>query len=124
MVWTPQDARNARAKAPQWVTPASLNGATNVGGGYQGVRYCKLPNGLVCIQGWVTVSNTTLTTMFTLPAGYRPAANQALTVGKLAGGAYGTSGLEVMASGAVRYPAGLASGNALYLTGINFPADA
>jgi hypothetical protein len=121
MVYIPADARATRPKTPQWVTP-TLTGASNVGGGYQGARYCRI-NGIVYIQGWISVANATQTTIFTLIAGYRPGSNQALTVGKLAGGVYTSSGFEVRADGSVVYPAGLAAANALYLGGINFPQE-
>lgn len=125
MVFTPRDAQVVRGTplVHDWVTP-TLTGGANVGGGYVGARYTRLPSGLVVLQGWVTVSNTTATTLFTLLAGYRPSSNLACTVGKYAGGMYGVSGLEVRTNGNVIYPAGLVSGNALYFQGLCWPAEA
>lgn len=57
-----------------WATPTLLNSWTNYGSGYQAARYRRLASGRVEIQGLVTGGTGPASTVFTLPAGYRPAA--------------------------------------------------
>jgi hypothetical protein len=58
-----------------WNTPTLLNGWVNYGGSFHEARYRKLPSGLVEVRGLIKDGTTTsLTVLFNLPAGYRPAA--------------------------------------------------
>jgi hypothetical protein len=56
-----------------WVTASLVNGFTNFGNGYQGVRY-RLRNKTVELQGICTKStgNAVETEIFSLPVGMRP----------------------------------------------------
>jgi hypothetical protein len=61
-----------------WITPTLLNGWTNVGTPYATLRYFKDPLGIVHLQGFIT-GGTAWSPVCTLPAGYRPATDQAPT---------------------------------------------
>lgn len=56
-----------------WVTPSLSNSWTDFGSGYQGARYCKDALGWVHVEGLVKDGSPDTATIFTLPAGYRPA---------------------------------------------------
>lgn len=101
----PQDvempgATNQQFHEQTWHTPSMGNSWVNFGAGYQTARY-KMTGGQCEIQGLVangTVAAGSTGTIFTLPAGYRPAA--ALPFGVTANGAAGR--LDILANGDVR----------------------
>jgi hypothetical protein len=55
-----------------WTTPSFTSGWGNFGGGYTGAGYMKDSSGLVRLRGTATRASGTSTTLFVLPAGYRP----------------------------------------------------
>lgn len=64
-----------------WITPgALLNSWANVGSGFATAAYLKDPLGFVHLQGTVN-GGATNTSIFTLPAGYRPGATIAPAYG-------------------------------------------
>lgn len=70
-----------------WKTPTLLNGWVDYGSTWQGARYRRL-GGVVYIQG--LVKSGTASTVFNLPAGYRPAAAlmfSTMTYSRTSGGA-------------------------------------
>lgn len=77
-----------------WITPTLGAGWGDLGSGWQAARYRKL-NGVVFVEGLILNSSGggLTTTVFTLPAGYRPAAN-------LVHASYGV-GVQVSSAGAV-----------------------
>lgn len=56
-----------------WITPTLVNSWKNYGSGFEAVAYLKDPLGFVHLKGVVT-GGATNTTIFTLPAGFRPGA--------------------------------------------------
>ena len=62
-----------------WIAPTLLNSWVNYGGGYANAGYWKDSHGVVHLRGLVK-SGGTASTIFTLPAGYRPAANELFLV--------------------------------------------
>ncbi|KQX27571.1 hypothetical protein ASD97_25070 [Streptomyces sp. Root63] len=102
------------ASGDGWLTPTFASPWINYagGGGFQTARYRRYPDGDVAIEGLVATGGTSVTgssTVFTLPAGYRPQATQmslAFTSGNAA------RQLEIVSSGVVRFsnlPAGAIS---------------
>lgn len=61
-----------------WKAPSYVNSWVNYGGGFQDGRYRKEPGNVVRLEG--LVKSGSATTIFTLPAGYRPAATVTFTV--------------------------------------------
>ena len=78
----------------------------NFGSGYQTAAYRKDSRGRVFLRGVTTRSSGVLTTMFTLPSGYRPSATALFAVS--ANGAFGA--VEVRTDGTVVLTAGTATG--------------
>jgi hypothetical protein len=59
-----------------WTAPSLQNSWVDYGSGYQGTRYRKDSNGTRHIEGMIKSGTTTAGTLiFTLPAGWRPAAH-------------------------------------------------
>lgn len=85
-----------------WIAPTLLNSWTNFGSGFQSARFRRLISGQVEIQGLVTGGTGPASTVFTLPAGYRPTA--ALVFSTIANNAIAR--LDVEADGDVRWQAG------------------
>lgn len=104
----------------QW-TNATLGAAwTNYGGGYASARYRRV-NNVVYVQGLIKASSATAsnTTMFTLPAGYRPSANIIFS-SRAAGGVQFR--LDVQSAGAVIAPEGVGATATDYVSvNISFP---
>lgn len=101
-----------------WFTPTLLNSWTNFGSGFQTARYRRLPSGQVEIQGLVAGGTGPLSTVFTLPVGYRPAA--ALVFATIANNALAR--LDVEADGDVRWVLG-GTNAFLSLNCVFYPAD-
>ena len=55
-----------------WLTPTLLNSWANFGSGFQTARYRRIGTQQVEIQGLVTGGTGPASTVFTLPAGFRP----------------------------------------------------
>ncbi len=83
---------------PLWATPLLQNNWSNYGGPFATVGYTKLSSGLVVLKGLVKSGSGVI---FTLPVGYRPAANLLLqnssnsAAGRLDIGSSGSVGLAV-----------------------------
>jgi hypothetical protein len=102
--------------APVWTSATLLNSWLDYGGSNPTPGYTKL-NGVVYLRGTVKSGTTTAgTTIFTLPAGYRPAYNRNFAV--VSNGAFGF--VNVAASGDVQINVG--SNVYLTLDNISFPA--
>lgn len=78
--------------------PAFQNGWVNFGAPWQGLRFWKDPMGLVHIEGLVKSGTVGAVPVFTLPAGFRPAAN--LGFATLSNGAFGS--IAVLPNGEVQ----------------------
>ncbi len=57
-----------------WTAPSLLNGWANFGAGYEVCQFRKTSAGLVIVEGMLTAAAASAVTVFTLPVGYRPAA--------------------------------------------------
>lgn len=66
-------------RAPSWQTPAFQNSWANKGAGFQSVRFYVDEWGEVKLEG-AMAGGAQSTVAFTLPAGYRPAANRVFVV--------------------------------------------
>lgn len=79
---------------PAWVSPTLQNGWVNYGGNEATAQYWKDPCGTVHIKGFIK-NGTTLsgTTIFQLPAGYRPTDNSSFA--QLSNGAFGAIGVAL-----------------------------
>lgn len=105
-----------------WTYPSPSSPWSNYGLGYTSLCY-KRENGVVYLEGLIKGSTSTSTgTIFTLPAGYRPAGGTLIFLGHASGG---ITDLRVYTSGTVAVSGFLAGGNAndVSLSGISFPAD-
>lgn len=85
-----------------WLTPTLLNSWSNFGSGFQAARYRRVGTGQVEIQGLVTGGTGPVSTVFTLPAGFRPAAT--LIFATIANNA--VARIDVEADGDVRWALG------------------
>jgi hypothetical protein len=122
-MFTPRVAQALRTpRLPYWVSP-TLTGATNIGSGYQPIRYTQLTSGLVLLEGWAQVSNTTATTLFTLPNGMRPTQFLLFGIRRNAGVTSQMLDLTIKNTGAVEYGAGATAGDTIILNGISFLSD-
>lgn len=101
---------------PPIIAPTLINGWVNFGGAYQAAGYWKDSDGVVHLTG-VVKSGSAGTTIFVLPAGYRPAASELFTY--VAGGALGYG--EVQATGNVVFSAGATSD--VSISGVSFLAQ-
>ena len=98
-----------------WIVPTLANGWVNYGTPYDTAGYRKDPLGRVHLKGLVK-NGTAQTTIFTLPVGYRPAADKLFLVQT---GAGASARLEVNSNGTVVAAANTVSGN-LSLEGVSF----
>jgi hypothetical protein len=122
-----------------WRAPTLLNGWIDYDAGWHPAEY-KRDNGIVYIQGLVK-AGTIATTIFTLPAGYRPApiSNGLIFSGIVSattsgGASTGTAHthnipvpstrIDVLANGNVTLLNSLASNSYVSLSGVSFPAEA
>jgi len=80
-----------------WTAPTLLNSWVDFGSGFQGARYRITKEGIVMIQGLVKNGTAANADIFTLPAGYRPAAQLILPARSSAG----ASEIRINASGVV-----------------------
>lgn len=85
-----------------WVGPTLLNSWADFGSGTQGARFRKTPDGTVHVQGTVSGGSSASAVVFTLPAGYRPAAELRLPGVSAAGAAE----LRITAAGDVSLATG------------------
>lgn len=107
---------NVTVPAPAWTAPTFANSWVNFGGATHNAGYRVDDRGFVYLRGNVKDGSAIATTMFTLPAGYRPAATLYYAVD--ANGAYGA--VSVSAAGLVAGVAG--STTRVSLDGISFLA--
>lgn len=95
---------NLLLTAPTWVEVTSFeNSWVNYGSTNQTAGYTKDAFGFVHIKGCVKDGSSIPTIIFTLPAGYRPSANESFVV-ETTGGAFGscfvqTNGTVIASSG-------------------------
>jgi hypothetical protein len=106
---------------PTWIALPFQNGWTNYGAGFELGAYCKI-NNVVYLTG-MTVSGTALT-MFTLPAGYRPARNHIVIV--MSGAASGYCRADMMLDGRFILTATTPTAGSLWLSvsSVSFPIAA
>lgn len=71
--------KSAGSLTPTWYAPTLLNSWANSGGANRVAGYCKDAMGIVHLRGVLT-GGTNGTTIFTLPAGYRPASTEFFAV--------------------------------------------
>ncbi len=91
------------------------NGFTNAPGGSPGLQYWWAFDGTLHLAGMVGAGTLTDgTVVFTLPAGYRPAANQIAVIGT----ANGFARIEVRSDGQVRLYGGAGAGSYLSFAGV------
>ena len=102
---------------PTWTAPTMGNSWVNFGAPYQVAGYTLTPGSEVKLRG-VIKSGTVNTTIFTLPAGYRPASDRIFSV--ISNAAVGV--LVIQSDGDVI----LTTGNNTYasLDGVSFYAEA
>jgi len=105
-----------------WIAPSLGANWSNWGGAQLPARYKKTRSGLVFIQGVVKSSvGTDTSTIFTLPAGYRPAGGQLLFVTTL-NSAMGA--IVVETTGVVKVSVGTGTTGPVSLNLPCFPAEA
>ena len=86
---------NPLTAAPTWAAPTLTSGWTNASG-YQVAQYTKDAQGFVVLRGNVTGGTVgSGATILTLPAGFRPAANERFTTASSSG----TATLEIQTDG-------------------------
>ena len=85
-----------------WITGTLENGWTVLG---DGVKYAKNDLGMVTVRFYATAGTiTALTTVFTLPAGYRPYEQMIFPIFNPSSGAYSNYALYIHTDGRVRIP--------------------
>lgn len=98
----------------EWIAPTFGTGWSDYGSAWQTAAYCRDAAGFVHFRGLVQRTSGTGTTILTLPAGYRPAAQKIF-------GVYGDAGagrIDVRTDGVVLYTSG--GTGFLSLEGITF----
>lgn len=110
--------------------PAFLSTWANYGSGYQTAGFRKDPNGMTWLRGSIAAGTTPANNVFTLPAGYRPAASLGFPTTWLNSGAYGVGLVTVSSAGVVNvYGTGGGAFSAAvpgpyHINGITFAAEA
>jgi len=102
--------------AISWIAPTFQNGWLNYANGFQDARYTRDSNGTVYIEGLVRAGSPAQSVIFTLPAGYRPAAQ--LGFATVSNGALGR--IDVRSNGEVFVDTG---SNVWIFININFKAS-
>lgn len=96
---------------PTWISPTLGNSWVNFGGSYTTAGYYKDNEGIVRLRG--VIKNGTLSTaIFTLPVGFRPAAQHYF----ISVGGAGLSAVLVGSDGVVQVGAYIASGTNAYVS--------
>ncbi len=124
-----QDKRSLTAfvQGPAWVGLSYANSWTDFGGGYQTGQYSKDGTGRVWLRGLIKAGTLTFgTTLFTLPAGFRPALLQSV-IGFIisSGGVITPQQIDITAAGvAILQTSGSpTAGGALWLNSICFSVN-
>jgi hypothetical protein len=81
--------------------------------------YMKDSEGFIHLRGYA-VGGTAVTTIFTLPAGYRPPATEGFAVTFYNAGVWQTTDVEVTSAGAVQSMISIPTGSMISLSGISF----
>lgn len=97
-----------------WIAPTLLNSWVDFGSSYSAAGYCKGEDGVVRLKGNVKSGSGIPTTVFALPAGYRP--SEILRFAVDSNGAFGAVSIDT--SGNVQ--AAVGSTTRLSLDGISF----
>jgi hypothetical protein len=120
---TPQFVNDISIKTKAWTAASLQNAWVNFGSVYANAGFYKDANGFVHLRGLIK-SGTAAggTTLFTLPAGYRPAFTVAIVTFS-SDGTVKTTGIEVSNAGAVQIASTGAGNTYLALDGISFRAD-
>ena len=108
----------AKKEQEAWISPTLLNGVTNYASGMSPVRYYKNQFNTVCLDG-ISSSVAVGTTIFILPAGYRP--SKRLYIPAVVGNVFGW--LEIGTDGSVKLGIGSASTVYISYSGIAFRAE-
>lgn len=105
-----------------WASATILVSYANRGGGYFNVAYTKLHDGTVRVRGWFkAVVSKNGGTIFTLPAGFRPAQQQSFACPSSAD-VGGVSRVDVFSNGAVVTTQNMIANDVGSLDGISFMA--
>jgi hypothetical protein len=104
-----------------WTAPTLGGGWSNYGSGYSTAGYYKDPFGTVHLKGVIAGGTTTNTTVYTLPAGYRPLEKLILTSTSYTGAAYVFTRIDIDTGGNVIVVTG--SNNFLSFDGLSFRAE-
>lgn len=101
-----------------FTAPTLLNSWANVGAGYSAAGYAITADGIVCLRGLITGGSGVTAVMFTLPVGYRPAADQLMAIS--ANGAF--AALYIKSNGDVAQAVGSVTNASL--SGVTFSTAA
>ncbi len=102
-----------------WTAATLVNSWVNFGSGYNTAAFFKDPIGIVHLRGLIKGGTTTAgTLLFTLPAGYRPAATEYFNVQAISGSTYVIGRVDVFSNGQVQFQTG--ANTALSLDGLTF----
>jgi hypothetical protein len=104
---------------PASIAPTYAGSFVNAGGGRKAGGYWRDHVGYVHLEGAVSGGAVAPTTIFTLPAGYRPTATQTFFVNNVSLG--GGAQVQIASTGVVTLETG-AAGNIISLSGIYFKA--
>lgn len=124
-IWSPKingfiTWATALIAAPVFIAPTLASGWTNHGGGFYAVGYYKDAFGFVTLRGVVdntSGSSKTAGTIFTLPAGYAPLAEETFAVPTSSSNG---DRVDVTASGGVNNLSTIPSTGYVFLDGIRF----
>lgn len=118
--WAPGAPSGGGSGDPSWTTPGSYsNSWVAFGSPYASPGYRKLSSGLVLLRGLAKSGTGTNPSIFTLPSGYRPGAQQFFTT--TSNGNLQT--IEILTNGTVQVTSPY-SNVYVSLDGISFYADA
>lgn len=108
----------------RWMDATLLNSWAAYGSGYDAPGFCKLESGFVCLRGVGKNGTYGTSTIFTLPAGLRPAAPKILVAAQSNSTRRGAGEVRIATNGDVTAPSitNVQQGTSLYLSfdGLSF----